>query len=155
MVYIVSLYSMNKETSQTCLDHIWASHICLCRPGQKVDACYNVVIEPNNTIFGLLKEIEGFRLICNRGNCWCTVSHSLFPLCFATPAYKVHVIVLPEHRAGLAGQGPASPHSDPNRRTCAWAAESHFPPLPALWTSCCGPASSLPNQYTHSVTTCN
>lgn len=75
----------------------------------------------------------------------------LHPVC--NPHINVFVKSLPEHRAGLAGQGPESPHSGLNRRTCAWEAEFHFPPLLVLWMSCRGPASSLPNQYTRSVTT--
>lgn len=65
---------------------------------------------------------------------------------------KMCVTGLPEHRAGLAEQDPVNPHSGLNRRTCAWAVESRFPPPPVLWMSCCGPASSLPNQYTCSIT---
>lgn len=65
---------------------------------------------------------------------------------------KMCVTSLPEHRAGLAEQGPVNPHSGLNRRTSAWAVESRFPPPPVLWMSCCGPASSLPNQYTCSIT---
>lgn len=150
----------SKETSQTCLDHIWASHICLSRPGQMLDAHYNIVIEPNYTVSSPLRNIEHYNCsVIHMLAClglifpgWAVTAKNVCVFFFCYTSRKVCIIVLPEHRAGLAGQDPASPHSGPNRRTCAWAAESHSPPLPALWTFCCGPASSLPNQYTHSVT---
>lgn len=62
----------------------------------------------------------------------------------ATSARRVR----PAHKADWAGRGLWSPRSGRSRRTSAWAEGSRFRPPPALWTSCCGPASSLTTQST-------
>ena len=51
--------------------------------------------------------------------------------------------VRPARKADWAGPGLGSPRSGPSRRTCVWAGGSRSRPRPALWTFCCGPASSL------------
>lgn len=84
----------------------------------------------------------------------CTSLLIIYSFILCSAGMKVCVGSLPEHKAGLVERGPASPHSGLNRRTCAWAAGSHFPPLPAPWRSCCDPTSSLPSRYKHSVSTC-
>lgn len=58
--------------------------------------------------------------------------------------------IRPARKADWAGLGLGSLRSGPSRRTCVWAEGSRSRPPPALWTSCCGPASSL---TTHSTAT--
>lgn len=56
--------------------------------------------------------------------------------------------VRPARKADWAGLGLGSPRSGPSRRTCVWAGGSRSRPRPALWTFCCGPASSLTTRST-------
>lgn len=58
--------------------------------------------------------------------------------------------VTPARKADWAGLDLWSPRSGQSRRTCAWGGGSRSRPRPALWRSCCDPASSLAEETTGS-----